>query len=124
MIDRALLVEASALFNRKLYFECHDLLEGAWSESRGEDRGFLQALIHVSVGLYHLAAGNHQGAKNLLERGIAALEPLAPEHAGLDLAGLLPPVRRCLAKSERALSGESIEWEAADVPVMKLVEVE
>jgi predicted metal-dependent hydrolase len=59
VIDRALLLRAAKLFNRKLYFECHDLLEEAWSEARGEDRDLLQALIHVSVGLYHVAAGNH-----------------------------------------------------------------
>ncbi|HJS73266.1 MAG TPA: DUF309 domain-containing protein, partial [Vicinamibacteria bacterium] len=59
MIERDLLLRAAELFNKKMYFECHDLLEEAWSEAKGEDRELLQALIHVSVGLYHVAAGNH-----------------------------------------------------------------
>jgi uncharacterized protein len=118
VIERALLIEAAELFNRKLYFECHDLLEDAWSGERGEDRAFLQALIHVSVGLYHVAAGNHQGAANLLESGVQGLEPFLPERAGLDVASLSASSRVCLGKSLRALAGEGIEWKPEDVPTM------
>jgi predicted metal-dependent hydrolase len=120
VIDRELLLRASNLFNRKLYFECHDLLEEAWSEAKGEDHDLLQSLIHVSVGLYHVAAGNHKGAKSLLEKGLQGLEPFLPTRDGLDLLGLARPARRCLEKAERALSGEAIEWEAADVPMMRV----
>ena len=122
MIDRELLRRASDLFNRKLYFECHDLLEEAWSEAKGEDRDLLQSLIHVSVGLYHVAAGNHKGAKSLLERGVLGLEAFLPTRDGLDLLGLSAQARRCLEKAERALSGERIDWEAADVPVMNVAQ--
>ena len=124
MIDRELLLRASALFNRKLYFECHDLLEEAWSEAKGEDRDLLQSLIHVSVGLYHVAAGNHEGAKSLLERGVLGLERFLPARDGLDLLGLSRQARRCLEKTERAPAGARIEWEAEDVPVMKVAAVE
>ena len=121
MIDRELLVRASDLFNRKLYFECHDLLEEAWSEAKGDDRALLQALIHVSVGLYHVAAGNHKGAQSLLSQGILGLEPFLPARDGLDLLGLSSQARRCLEKTERTLAGESIQWEVEDVPVMRVV---
>lgn len=124
MIARELLLRAAELFNRKLYFECHDVLEEAWSEARGEDREFLAALIHVSVGLYHVAAGNRQGAKSLLERGVLGLAPFFPARDGLDVLGLERRARRCLEKTERTLSGERIEWEADDVPVMSVAAVE
>jgi hypothetical protein len=124
VIDRELLLRASDLFNRKLYFECHDLVEEAWSEAQGEDRDLLQSLIHVSVGLYHVAAGNHKGAKSLLERGVLGLEPFLPARDGLDLLGLSRQARRCLEKTELALAGERIEWEAEDVPVMRVAAVE
>jgi hypothetical protein len=124
VIDREVLERASDLFNRKLYFECHDILEEAWSEARGEDRAFLQSLIHLSVGLYHLAAGNHAGAKSLLERGLEGVSPFLPERDGLDLSSLVERARRCLRKTERALSGEKIEWEPADVPRMNVAGVE
>ena len=124
MIDRELLLRASELFNRKRFFECHDLLEEAWSEARGDDRDFLQSLIHLSVGLYHVAAGNHKGAKSLLEKGVLGLERFLPAREGLDLLALSSQARRCLDKTERALAGETIAWEAEDVPVMRLGAVE
>ena len=120
MIDRELLLRASELFNRRLFFECHDLLEEAWSEARGDDRDFLQSLIHLSVGLYHVAAGNHKGAQSLLEKGVLGLERFLPAREGLDLLALSSQARRCLEKTERALAGETIAWAAEDVPVMRL----
>ncbi len=107
-----------------MYFECHDLLEEAWSEAKGEDRELLQSLIHVSVGLYHVAAGNHKGAQSLLSRGLDGLRPFLPVRDGLDLAELSVTARRCLEKTERALAGEAIEWKAEDVPVMRVSEIE
>ncbi len=124
MIERALLLRAADLFNRKMYFECHDLLEEAWSEAKGEDRELLQSLIHVSVGLYHVAAGNHKGAQSLLSRGLEGLRPFLPERDGLDLAELSAAARRCLEKTDRALAGESIEWKVEDVPVMRVSAIE
>ncbi|HXV61626.1 MAG TPA: DUF309 domain-containing protein [Vicinamibacteria bacterium] len=122
MDDSNLLERAAGLFNRKLYFECHDLLEEAWAEEKGEDRKFLQGLIHVSVGLYHLAAGNYTGATNLLRSGIEKLERFAPSRHGLDLTGLLERARTCLDKSERLGAGEHLAWGDDDVPEMRFEE--
>jgi predicted metal-dependent hydrolase len=124
MIERDLLLRAAELFNKKLYFECHDLLEEAWSDAKGDDRDFLQSVIHVSVGLYHVAAGNHKGAQSLLARGVEGLARFLPEREGVDLAALSRGARRCLEKTERALAGETIEWEAADVPILTVSTIE
>jgi predicted metal-dependent hydrolase len=121
MTSRALLTEAARLFNDKLYFECHDYLEDAWHDARGDERAFLQGLIHVSVGMYHVAAVNHQGAVNLLSRGIEALSRFAPERDGLDLENLLGRARVCRDKSSQMLAGEPAEWSVEDVPRMDFV---
>lgn len=117
MID---LAEAARLFNDKLYFEAHDYLEDGWREARGDERAFLQALIHVSVGMYHVAAANHRGAVNLLSRAIEALGPFAPAREGLNVARLLDKATVCLEKSRRLVAGESVEWTGEDVPRMEL----
>ena len=124
MVDRRLLLDAADLFNRKLYFECHDLLEEAWSRERGDERQFLQALIHASVGLYHVAAGNHRGASSLLARAIEGLAPHAPERLGVDVSALVRKLGRCLDKTERALDGQGIEWSPDDVPTMVVAALE
>ena len=124
MTDRAVLEEAARLFNDKLYFEAHDYLEDAWQDARGDERAFLQALIHVSVGMYHVAAANHQGAVNLLSRAVDALAPFEPVRDGLDVAALVGKASVCLEKSRKLLAGESAEWVAEDVPRMELVGTE
>jgi len=115
---RPLLEEASELFNRKQYFECHDLLEDAWTGTRGPERDFLQGLIHVAVGMYHVAAGNHKGAVSQLGAGVVALERFRPERGGLDVDRLLEGVWRCFEKSKQAEGGDSVTWAAEDVPEM------
>jgi hypothetical protein len=113
--DENLLAKAVELFNRKLYFECHDLLEDAWAGARGPERDFLQALIHVAVGMYHVAAGNQKGAVSQLEQGVRALQPFRPDREGLDVEILIIGAARCLEKFEN----DAIpDWVAEDVPRM------
>lgn len=83
-------------FNRKSFFEAHEILEDLWHEYRETDRTFLQALIQVSAGLYHLDQENFRGARSQLTKGIRKLEPYAPSHGGLDIGALLRDLHRCL----------------------------
>lgn len=118
---RKLLEEAAELFNRKHYFECHDLLEEVWSGERGELKDFLQGLIQLAVGMYHLSNDNAKGAVHLLERAGTRLQGFAPDAYGVDLPPLLERASVCLAKSRRRLAGETVDWDASDVPRMELV---
>jgi hypothetical protein len=119
MVDRDVLAQAAGLFNRKHYFECHEVLEDAWMESLGDEKQFLQGLIHIAVGLYHAAAENYKGASNQLEKGIRRLTPSLPARDGLDVAGLVGPSRNALEKVRRGLQGEKVLWNENDVPAMK-----
>ena len=124
MTDQDVLSEAARLFNAKLYFEAHDYLEDVWQDARGDERAFLQALIHVSVGMYHVAAANHQGAVNLLARALDALARFTPSRDGLDVASLVDKASVCLEKSKRLLAGDAVEWSADDIPTMELARSE
>ena len=119
MVDRHLLECAADLFNRKLYFECHEVLEDAWAEARGEEKQFLQGLIHLAVGLYHCAASNYKGAVNQLEKGIRRLEPFLPERSQLDLEGLVSVSTRALGAAKRGLAGERVHWTEEHRPRLK-----
>ncbi len=109
------LAKASELFNRKLYFECHDILEDAWAGARGPERDFLQALIHIAVGMYHVAGGNQRGAVSQLEQGVRALQPFRPDREGLDVERLIIGAARCLEKFE---NDAFPDWTAEDIPRM------
>ncbi len=50
------------LFNRRFYYECHDLWEEVWAEAKGREKLFYQALIMSAVSLYHYGNENLEGA--------------------------------------------------------------
>ena len=83
------LEEGRDLFNRGCFFEAHDVWEDLWAETRGEERSFLEGLIHAAVGCYHLNLRNLRGARSQLTLSRSALEGWAPAHRGIDVAGAL-----------------------------------
>ena len=98
--DRAALEAGIAQFNDGLFFECHDTLEEVWSGLRGPSRGFLQGLIQVAVGFYHLGNGNRAGARTLLRRALGRLERYPDAYAGVAVAPLLEALREWLGALE------------------------
>ena len=76
------------LFNQGRFFECHEVLEEAWTPERGPRRLFLQSLIHLAVGLYHAGRGNPPGAERQFRKGIRKLAGYLPACEGIDTGRL------------------------------------
>ena len=76
------------LFNRREFFECHEVLEEEWTPERGPRRLFLQSLIHMAVGLYHASRGNTLGAGRQIRKGLRKLAGYQPSCEGIDTARL------------------------------------
>jgi predicted metal-dependent hydrolase len=91
-----LLERGIALFNHGEYFECHEVLEEAWTPERGERRLFLQSLIHMAVGFYHSERGNPTGAQRQLRKGLRKLSTYLPARECVDTARLDREVRQVL----------------------------
>jgi predicted metal-dependent hydrolase len=102
-----LLARGIALFNHGEYFECHEVLEEAWTPERGPRRLFLQSLIHMAVGFYHHQRGNPPGALRQLRKGLRKLAAYLPACERVDTARLEREVMRALREMERGgpLSG-------------------
>jgi predicted metal-dependent hydrolase len=83
------LKEAILLFNRREYFECHEVLEAMWQEAAGDDKTFYESLIRFATG-FHLRFNrrNRQGAINLLTQGMMKIETYRPAYLGIDVARL------------------------------------
>jgi uncharacterized protein len=103
-------------FNAGKFFECHDTLEEIWRGTRGPARHFLQGLIHIAVGFYHLGNDNRSGGISQLEKGMARLEPYGPEYQGIDLAALRTGVTAWLQK---AVSGSDLRARVEDLPKIR-----
>lgn len=87
--ERAALARGVAQFNDRLFYECHDTLEEAWSGLRGDPRGFFQGLIQAAVAFYHLGNGNRAGALSTLRRSLERLRRYPSLYAGVELGPLV-----------------------------------
>ena len=89
------------------FFEAHEELELAWRAAPPEERDFCQGLVHVAVAWYQAGRGNAVGAGRQLDKAARRLGAFAPEHRGVDVAGVLEQVERA---RERVAQG-SLELE-------------
>jgi uncharacterized protein len=108
------LCAGAALFNARLFFEVHELLEDCWREAEGDLKTFLQGLIQVAVGLHHQANGNLRGAIALLEEGNAKLARFGHEAHGVELAAFRPAI----AEISRRLRNPQ---QPADIAIPRLI---
>ena len=76
------------------YFAAHEALEDAWRAAEPTEKDFFQGLVHVVVAWYQAGRGNEVGCRRQLEKAARRLGPFAPEHRGVDVAGLLDQVER------------------------------
>lgn len=89
------LKEAVRLFNRRAYFDSHQLLEEVWREADALDKPLYEALIRLSTGLHlWFHRGGGQGAVNLWTQALMRLEDFRPEAQGIDVARLYSDVDR------------------------------
>jgi predicted metal-dependent hydrolase len=72
-------------FNRKEYFEAHDLLERAWMEDDTPGRDLYRAILQVSVAYYQILRGNYNGAVKMFLRVRKWLDPLPESCRGINI---------------------------------------
>ena len=89
-------------FNRGLFFECHETLEGIWLEENGEDRKFYQGLIQIAAGYFKWEQGVLIGAIKLLSAGLEKLAAYPPQHLGVKLDSFVQGVKGNLKEVEKA----------------------
>ena len=95
---------AAALFNAGLFFECHEYLEDVWRATPGPERAFYHGLVQAAAGCYHLEKGNVHGARTLLGKAAAKLEPYAPTHRAVEVATFVAGLRHVLSRLDGAPS--------------------
>lgn len=107
-------------FNRGLFFEQHETLEGLWRAERDEIRYLYQGILVVGVGCYHLLRGNFHGATAKLRLGVELLQPYRPSCQTVDVAGLIADAERLLAEVE-SLGRERVgDFDRTLIPKVRL----
>lgn len=100
-----LLLRGIELFNQQEFFECHEILEEAWTPERGPRRLFLQSVIHMAVACYHCQRGNARGAQGQFTKGLRKLAAYLPRCEEIDTERLYRESRALL---DRIQAGEPV----------------
>jgi predicted metal-dependent hydrolase len=80
------------LIRKGRYFEAHEELELVWRAADASERDFYQGLVHVAVAWYQAGRGRPIATGSQLEKAVRRLAAFAPEHRGVDVAGVLAQV--------------------------------
>lgn len=86
-------------FNRRAYFESHEIWEELWGKTHGEAKPFYKGLIQAAVALHHATRGNPRGAKKLLARSRHHLALYRPRYLGLEVDRFLSEVGQCVERA-------------------------
>lgn len=77
-------------FNRRQFFDCHEVLEEIWLQEPEDEKPFYQGLIQVAAGFHHFCEKqNLRGALSLIGAGAEKLRRYPPHYHEIDLGGLL-----------------------------------
>ena len=96
------------------WYTAHESIEAAWLEAEGEERAFLQGLIHAAVSFEHLSRDNPRGALSQWRKAQPKLGLPGPRTCGIDVAGWRAEIDRFFARID--LEGR-VEAQGSGKPV-------
>jgi predicted metal-dependent hydrolase len=76
-------------FNRRDWYECHEVVEDLWIGAVGETRDFFQGIIQIAIALHHWRNGNFGGAVSLLKGGTGYLSRVSDLCQWVDVTALI-----------------------------------
>jgi hypothetical protein len=107
-------------FNRRDFFEAHEVWEDIWGEAVGPERRFYQGLIQAAVALYHFGNGNLGGTRKLYRTGRNYMMSCAPRFHGLDVDAFWAQMERCCADALAETPDRSLRPDEALLPTIIL----
>jgi predicted metal-dependent hydrolase len=108
-------------FNRREFFEAHEVWEDLWRECRPEDRRFYQGLIQAAVALHHWGNGNWRGTHRLFHSGRTYMSAYPVPYQGLDIGSFWREMEQAIADVLKdAPPGDSARLDPARAPTIAL----
>jgi len=107
-------------FNESEYFEAHDWFEEKWMDSKGEVQNFLQGLVQISVGSYHLTNKNYAGALSQFTKASEKLEKYPNTYKKINLLQLREDINNIIKQISLFYSKKSFNFEIVKIPFIKI----
>ncbi|MEM4309780.1 MAG: DUF309 domain-containing protein [Candidatus Nitrosocaldus sp.] len=83
------ILHARDLFNAERYWEAHEVLEGAWKDSKGDEKELIQGIILVCAALVHAQKAEYDVCISILARALDKLKNKPCRYHGLDIEGMV-----------------------------------
>ncbi|MFY3740954.1 MAG: hypothetical protein HMLIMOIP_001399 [Candidatus Nitrosomirales archaeon] len=77
--------DAKSLFNDERYWECHEVLEGVWKHSSGNEKELLQGIILTCAGFVHAQKDENDICFSVLSRSLAKLQNASGAYYGINI---------------------------------------
>ena len=98
-------------FEKHEFYDAHEHWEDLWSDYRLKDAKFVQALIQLSVGYFHITNSNINGANGLLRKCIPKFEMYLPEKRGIKIEKILIQVNASLENLRLIDNIQDFNWD-------------
>ena len=110
-IKKDLFEKGLKAYNNKKFYDAHEHWEDLWSDYVLHDAKFIQALIQLSVGYFHVTNSNRNGAQGLLKKCIPKFEMYLPKKRGLDIEKILIQVNASLENLRLIDNIQDFNWD-------------
>ena len=117
-IKKKLFTKGIVAFNEMNFYDAHEYQEDLWSDYKLSDPKFIQALIQLSVGYFHISNKNINGARGLLTKCIPKFKLFLPQQRGIDVINILTVVDKSLNNLNQINDINEFDWSI--VPKLKI----
>ncbi len=107
------------LFNEENFFECHEVIEKLWLETKDKNRNLYKGVIQAAVALHHLKRGNLNGAKHLFKTSTRYLTRYQPRTLGLNVKKLIEDMKTCFSHVQDLKSKEKYSVDQKLIPKLE-----
>ncbi len=112
------LIEALSLFNRRYYWETHEVLEEVWLQEAAPLKTYLQGLIQGAATLYHVLNANPTGVLKLSESALQKFANFPETYHGIFHGNLLQALKEYQKQAREILAQDRAGFDYTRLPYL------
>jgi bacterioferritin-associated ferredoxin len=113
-------VYAISLFNRRYYWETHEVLENLWMNEVGRTRSFYQGIIQAAASLYHVLGANPKGVIKLAQDALPKIGTPGDNPWKIDTGPLISSLNSYKTQAEEILGQARSGFDYRLLPTIEL----
>ena len=95
-IKKKLFHDGILAFEKHEFYDAHEYWEELWSDYQLSDAKFIQGLIQLAVGYFHISNLNINGARGLFTKCLPKLQEYSPKYRDIDIKNIITYVEKTL----------------------------